>query len=104
MINPLGGIYFAGSKLKETGTAHWKAPNDNATNSSGFTGLPGGTIYAEIWNNIYFHGKTMGGYFWTSTAFNTQFIHMFQLIDTYEVIQPNQMYKEFGMSVRCIRD
>jgi uncharacterized protein (TIGR02145 family) len=28
--------------MKETGTAHWISPNTDATNSSGFTGLPGG--------------------------------------------------------------
>ncbi|MCX6223828.1 MAG: hypothetical protein NTV01_03615, partial [Bacteroidia bacterium] len=91
-------------KLKETGTKHWKAPNDKATNSSGFTGLPGGTIYSEIWNNIYFNGKTMSGYFWTSTAYNTELIHCFYLMDTYEVIQPYEIYPGFGMSVRCVRD
>jgi hypothetical protein len=30
--------------MKETGLAHWKSPNEDATNSSGFTGLPGGII------------------------------------------------------------
>jgi uncharacterized protein (TIGR02145 family) len=32
------------SKLKEAGTAHWKAPNEGATNDVNFTALPAGEI------------------------------------------------------------
>lgn len=41
LVDYLGGVDIAYSKLLEAGTAHWDSPND-ATNESGFTALPSG--------------------------------------------------------------
>jgi uncharacterized protein (TIGR02145 family) len=43
----LGGLTLAGGKMKGTGTSLWQSPNTGATNSSGFTGLPGGYRYYD---------------------------------------------------------
>ena len=64
LINYLGGDLVAGGPLKEAGTVHWTSPNVGATNSSGFTGLPGGFrdtagAFQSI-NDI--------SYWWTSTV------------------------------------
>jgi uncharacterized protein (TIGR02145 family) len=86
--------------MKEVGTAHWASPNA-ATNSSGWTGLPGG--YAVF--NGAFSGISFVGYWWSSTEF-----------DSSDAINPNLLYtstylytithfpKNAGMSVRLIKD
>src|SRR5690606_4476627 len=58
----LGGYNVAGGKLKKNGTSHWASPNTSGSNSSGFTGLPGGTIdhLGEFYN------ESFVGYFWIS--------------------------------------
>ncbi|MCX6280074.1 MAG: fibrobacter succinogenes major paralogous domain-containing protein [Bacteroidetes bacterium] len=62
--NVLGGASIAGGAMKEAGILHWLAPNSGATNSSGFTGLPGGMRDPD--NNLL---RTIGenGLWWTST-------------------------------------
>jgi uncharacterized protein (TIGR02145 family) len=60
----LGGDDVAGGKMKEAGTVHWSSPNTGATNSSGFTGLPGGCRY---YSNGSFEALGLGGYWWSSS-------------------------------------
>ena len=64
----LGGDAIAGGKMKsigtiEAGTGLWLAPNTAATNSSGFTGLPGG-IRGSDGSSIVIGSH---GYWWSST-------------------------------------
>ena len=54
----------------EAGTGLWYAPNTGATNSSGFTALPGGTRY---WNGYFSYlGSTAN--FWSSTEERAHYI------------------------------
>jgi uncharacterized protein (TIGR02145 family) len=59
----LGGLSVAGGKMKETGTAHWGAPNLTANNSSGFTGFSSGYRHT----NGSFGSLLFSGYFWSSS-------------------------------------
>jgi uncharacterized protein (TIGR02145 family) len=106
----LGGESVAGGKMKSTGTIEggtglWYSPNSSATNTSVFTGFPGG--YASYSSGLsYYYGYT--GYFWTSTK---------KTGDPYEVAWNRQLSTHnsillrnadfliwASMSVRCIKD
>jgi len=96
----LGGISYAGGKLKEAGTAHWTGPNTGATNESGFTALPGG--YHRNDGIFYFIGSN--GYWWSSTDHNTSSAWYRNLCNSYSDVFRYTSTKDIGFSVRCVRD
>lgn len=99
LINELGGNGTAGGKLKESGLAHWES-NLGADNSSGFTALPGG---CRDDTGTYL-GLNTSGYWWTSTAVD-QINAEYKNIENYGPTVYNfDYYKNWGMSVRCIKD
>ena len=61
----LGGYEIAGGKMKEVGTLNWLSPNTEATNESGFSGLPGGARWHN--NGAFDGGVGYGGGWWSST-------------------------------------
>ena len=56
-------IENAGIKLMEAGTSHWIQSDVSVTNESGFTGLPGGRIFADGPSMVFFSGIGDSG-FW----------------------------------------
>ena len=90
----------AGGAMKENGTTHWYGPNTGATNSSGFTGLPGGDRgYDGTFYNI---GSF--GLWWSSSEDSTSFA-WFRYLDYYvSDASRNSSNKTNGFSVRCLRD
>lgn len=98
LINYLGGNEIAGGKLKETGTEHWESPNTGATNESGFFALPGG-IRMGFYTNM-----GLSACFWSHKAqsnTNGWYRHLFHNM-TYVDRVPYP--KNYGMSVRCVRN
>ena len=100
LTNCLGGELIAGGKLKETGNSYWLQPNSNATNSSGFSGLPGGfRNTGSSFQELGYYGN-----FWSSLGNATYAIPRtlnynngtISLIDAYDDAD--------GFSVRCIKD
>jgi uncharacterized protein (TIGR02145 family) len=96
----LGGWEIAGGHLKESGTLHWKAPNNEATNSTGFTGLPGGMRGL----NHTFEYLGENGLWWTSTEYNSSTAWSRYQWYMQGVSDANPVPKNIGLSIRCVRD
>jgi uncharacterized protein (TIGR02145 family) len=96
----LGGEAIAGSKLKETGTIHWSSLNEDATNESGFTALPGG--YRDNYTSFLKFGNN--GYWWSSEVYGESFSWVRGV--SYNSTKVSRTFN-FGMaaySIRCIKD
>ena len=101
----LGGQVVAGGKMKSTGTLQsgtglWESPNTDATNESGFTGLPAGYRY------FYgpFNAIGSDGVWWSSSENNTSdaWYRFLNYNDGYAY--RDKHYKTHGFSVRCVKD
>lgn len=94
-----------GGKMKEAGTTHWNSPNEGATNSSGFTALPGGCRFGgSFFTGGYFNGMGYYTVFWSSTGFGSGYAWSRLLSCDYSEVQSNYYTKDSGFSVRCLRD
>jgi uncharacterized protein (TIGR02145 family) len=97
----LGGENVAGGKMKEAGLSHWQSPNTGATNSSGFTALPGG--YRD--DDGSFYGLTYYAYFWSSSQYDATSAWYRDLYYDYEyVYRSHYLDKTVGFSCRCLQD
>ena len=100
LTNTLGGIIVAGGKLKATGTSLWDTPNTDATNSSGFSGLPGG---GRSYNGTFTYVGTYG-YWWSSSQGNISSAWLRYLAWNFGDAVSFNGNKRHGFSVRCLRD
>ncbi len=97
----LGGETIAGAKLEETDTAHWLAPNTQATNEIGFTALPSGGRYAL---NGSFNQLGTNCFFWSSTAADaTRAWYYYIDANNSQIVRWNYEMRT-GCSVRCVKD
>ena len=89
-----------GGKLKQTGTTRWTSPNTGATNSSGFTALPGGIRnYFGAFLNV---GDN--GYLWSATESGGAFAWFRPLDYDNTQVYRHGTSKQVGISVRCVKD
>ena len=104
LIDFLGGQDFAGGKMKTTGTIEggdglWTEPNTDATNSSGFSGLPSG--FRDYLGQ--FQDVDIFGYWWSSTGSSGGAWYRYLRYDGGYVIRSARP-KNNAMSCRCLKD
>jgi uncharacterized protein (TIGR02145 family) len=106
--NAAGGDVFpniAGGKMKSIGTIEdgdglWYSPNEQATNESGFTALPGG--YRDF--NGTYNDIGTNGYCWSSAEYNSNSAWTRSLYYSDSNVYRYNNNKQIGFSVRCVRD
>jgi uncharacterized protein (TIGR02145 family) len=90
-----------GGKLKMTGFLFWNSPNTGATNSSGFTALPGGgRSYSDGF--YYSYGNSSG--WWTSSSYSTTQSWERDLGHDRATINRRYINYKTGSYVRCLKD
>jgi len=99
LITYLGGNNLAGGKMKETGITHWKDPNVDATNESGFTARPGGARYGDTFTAIKNYGN-----WWSATNYVSENAWYYYMVYNVGSIYRDNNSKYCGFSVRCVKD
>ena len=104
LVEYLGGTELAGGKMKSLGTIQegtgiWEAPNTNATNESGFKGVPGGSVAGIM---------GQAGYWWLNTlatiSTENDALHYLELLYNSEQANTNIYSIDDLNSVRCLRE
>lgn len=94
----------AGCKMKTIAHTHWKNPNACATNSSGFSGLPGGN-YLPLYGEGSFEELKQSAYFWSSTEGGGSWVaYYISLHYDRGSTGLSTIIKSRGYSVRCLKD
>lgn len=101
----LGGHDVAGGMLKSKRTApvsepRWESPNTGATDSYGFSALPGG---ARSYNGRYADAGYWGVW-WSSTGDVATIAWAWSIINNFEELFRMSSSRRNGYSVRCIKD
>jgi len=98
----LGGENIAGGKMKEVGLTHWISPNIDATNDSGFSGLPAGVRWTNQDAEFQQLGSALSLWSTTSDGETLSWSHSLNTNGAYVFIMNDD--KKAGFSIRCIKD
>lgn len=106
LITALGGdADKVGGKLKTSGSSIWVSPNTNATNISGFNGLPGGCFVNNSNGVTGFNYQTYVGFWWIMEERTSDYSYSFRLNYNNSVAELNPSgWKQDYYSVRLIKE
>jgi uncharacterized protein (TIGR02145 family) len=108
----LGGLKFAGGKMKEGGNKHWISPNVGSIdpntgeygyelNESGFTALPAGRQYH---NSYTFLGLYANIWSTTQCEYDEDLVWCRYMTFSLPHLNRFTYKKRYGLSVRCLKD
>jgi uncharacterized protein (TIGR02145 family) len=100
LTDVLGGLSVAGSRLKTNQYWMW-GDNSSYTNSSGFSGIPAGS---RVNISGYFYGLNSYANWWSSTESSSNNAWLRGLNDSNSNVDRSNNYKQFGYSVRCVKN
>lgn len=87
-----------GGNLKQTGITNWQSPNTGATNTTGFTALPGGNCWSGSFLDVGSKGR-----WWSATESGGAAWYR-NLTYTEARVTRATPSKANGFSVRCVKD
>jgi len=100
LISMYGGNGSAGLALMESGGNNWDNWN-TANNESGFRAVGGGS---RTDNNGAFLGLRTRGYYWSRTAYDSQFAYPRMFHISSNSVWQSHTHRRTGMCVRCVKD
>ncbi len=101
LADHLGGASVAGASMKKAST-YWSSKIEEPSNSSGFSGMPGGYLEDPSDSSYPFMGDM--GFFWSATEKSrSEGKFKYLKIDS-DQFKTGSGPKESGMSVRCVKN
>jgi len=101
LADHLGGEDVAGGKMKEI-SKYWNSLNEEASNESGFSALPGGYLEDPDDSSYPYMGEM--GFFWSTKEKSGSSAWFRYVKYDGNLLKAGNGDKKFGMSVRCLRD
>lgn len=96
---------IAGGKMKSIGTQYWNNPNSDATNESGFSGLPGGD--RSGYDGWFPNNQGYSGLWWSKSENNSESGwkgNSYSLGYDWGSVRRISSIKTQGASVRCLKN